>query len=336
MNKRRTLFLFSIAVNIASTGCIKVKRNYDVTLSGRASAIQRSQNSVFELRNSALIQIPIADLNQVLEEVRQDISGKEFTDTKSAEPKISPFLNGTLETSLNKSVVRICMDKLQLKTDGPSAMKMALTISSCGINIDLFKARAALRPQGKLASKPIKISIDHFTAKRTDFVKEFTLKFQLQTDDLGALQLSSDASLDGLEILSDPNSFDFRAENSMDNDTLGAFDKTADQMSTQLITQILKVFQGYLANSLSDAFARTFKKFSEKFNERNIGLKTRSWTAGFGDFSLFTITSLSGIVGDKSLAAVFSTDIQPVGDLMASTKYCHMDESGFFPPPSPN
>ena len=122
----------------------------------------------------------------------------------------------------------------------------------------------------------------------------------------------------------------------MDKDTLGSFDKTADQMSTQLITQILKVFQGYLANSLSDAFARTFKKVSERFNERNIGLKTRSWTAGFGDLSLFTITSLNGIVGDKSLAAVFSTDIQPVGDAMALTKYCHIDESGFFPDPSPN
>lgn len=336
MTRSTGIFISVISSIIILTCCIKVKRNYNVELPARASAVQRSQNAVFEIRNSVLVQVPLTEINNLLEDVRKDLSGKEFVDTKSAEPKSSPFLGGTLESSIGKSVVRICMDKISLRTDGPAAMKLALTISSCGLNVDIFNARAALRAQGKLASKPIKISVDHFTAKKTDDVQEFTLKFQLQTDDLGALQFAPEASLEGLNDLSDPNSYNFQAENSMDSDTLGSFDKTADQMSTQILTQLLKVFHVFLANSMSDAFSRSFKRISEKFNERNIGLKTRSWSAGFGDLSLFSLVSLNGIVGDKSLTAVFNSEIHPIGDALALTKHCHVDQFGLFPDAVPN
>jgi hypothetical protein len=100
MNSRTAIFVSVISSILIITCCIKVKRNYVVTLPARPSAVQRSQNSVFEIRNSALIQVPLKEINDLLEEVRKDLSGKEFIDTQAAKPQSTSFLGGTLESSM--------------------------------------------------------------------------------------------------------------------------------------------------------------------------------------------------------------------------------------------
>lgn len=334
--KLSKLILVMLTGALLALACVKVKRNYKTTLPAQPSAAVRSQQAVFELRNSIVASISPESVQDILQQFKEEYSGKDIVDEKQPSQKPQRVLGGELETKISKVVTNVCIKDIAVKAAGRGPMTFSVAIQTCGFNVKILGAKASLRFRDQLSSKPMQLSIAEFRLKDTLGVRSFTVIGDLQVDSSGALKLGGHPRLEGLESLSDPGSYEFQAVGTDVDGIADKIKKTREQLTAEVVKGVLSMTQGYLESSIREGATRAFRKFSAKFNDRGINLANRSYIFRIAGTTYGVSANIGGIYGEKILSTAMSLHINEIATSTTDDLNCKVDSFENFPDPGAN
>lgn len=315
--------------------CVKVKRQYNVQLPALPTAAERSQQAVFELRNSFLASVDGQTVQDLLSQLKTEISEKDFVDTSNSEAKKKPsnVFGGELQTTVGKVTTNVCVKDLSVKTSGQGPMMFALSIQTCGIKVRVQDIKAQLKFKGPLADKPVNVTISEFQLKDSVGIRSFVVNGELGVDSAGTLKLSESLKIEGLESLSDPDSYKFSTIGSDAEGVAAKLKKTREEITTGIIQSILGLGEGYLGSALRDSATRAFKKQATKLNAKALGLNGRSLVGTIGNTTFALSGKLAGIYGDKDITAAIGVQLNELSQKTAENQTCTIETFSRFPDP---
>jgi hypothetical protein len=287
----------SLAIAALLFTCARIRRNYDVELPAQNAQIEASKLAAVDLKKTIIAATTTSQLQEIVSEYKNQLSDHTFIDTPKNPPKESPFFTGTIEAGHESTESKICVENLEIKTNGYTSLTIQGHVKTCGLKVNILGAYGKIKFGGIAQSKPATIKLPRLQLKESTSLREFDMEVTLAANDRSELEIVGTPKITGLEDLSNPDNYDYETDtNGLIGATQGLNEKK-EVIVAQFVKSVLKSTQGYMESAMRDATKRTLEKLRKAVNDKHAGINrsmTKLRVLGFDIFSQFQFTSLFG------------------------------------------